>query len=524
MKKLSLAGAALLSGLVLFSFLSTPEVPRPNILVIVADDAGLDMSAYGRSWVSTPAFDRIAREGVLFNRAYTPNAKCAPSRSCLLTGRNSWQLDAAANHVIYFPTKFKTYAEALAAHGYATGYTGKGYAPGKALHEDGSPRALLGKAYDRHQTTPPAQFISNNDYAANFADFLGQVPGGQPWTFWLGFHEPHRDYEYGAGIRKGGKRLDMISKVPSYWPDSTRIRTDLLDYAYEIEYMDAHVARVLETLEKSGQLENTLVVFTSDHGMPFPRVKGNQYEHANHVPMALMWKNGLKSTGRKIDDYVSFVDLAPTFLEIAGLNWQKSGMQPAAGKSLLPILQSSKNGQVEAARDFVLVGQERHDVGRPNDEGYPIRGLHKNGMLYLKNYETSRWPVCNPETGYLNCDGSPTKTLLLNLRRNGVDTHYWALNFGKRPAEELYDLRKDPDCVKNLATTPAYRPTIQKLRTEMETRLRAEGDLRMSGYGYLYEQYPVTELRNFYERFMNGEKLTTGWVNDSDYEKEKIED
>jgi len=99
---------------------------KPNILVIIFDDAGLDMSAYGSTYVNTPGFDAIAKEGVLFNRAYTPNAKCAPSRASIITGRNSWQLDAAANHVIYFPAKFKTYQEVLLEQGYTTGYTRKG--------------------------------------------------------------------------------------------------------------------------------------------------------------------------------------------------------------------------------------------------------------------------------------------------------------------------------------------------------------------------------------------------------------
>lgn len=101
-----------------FNFTLAQE--RPNILVIMFDDAGLDMSAYGSTYVDTPAFDAIAKEGMLFNRAYTPNAKCPPSRAALITGRNSWQLDAAANHVIYFPPKFKTYQETLLENGYTT--------------------------------------------------------------------------------------------------------------------------------------------------------------------------------------------------------------------------------------------------------------------------------------------------------------------------------------------------------------------------------------------------------------------
>ena len=501
-----------------------PAPQKPNILYIVADDAGRDMSAYGVKWVNTPAFDRVAREGILFNNAYTPNAKCAPSRSCMLTGRNPWQLDAAMNHGIYFPNYFKVYPEALADHGYFVGYTGKGYAPGVALHEDGTKRQLLIRDFSKKQTTPPAKYLSNNDYAANFADFV-QEANGQPWCFWLGFTEPHRAYEYGAGIKKGGKKPEMIDRVPAYLPDSLTTRIDLLDYAYEIEYLDSHVARVLKTLEESGQLANTLIVYTSDHGMPFPRVKGNAYENANHVPFAVMWKNGIKSPGRKVDDYVNMTDLAPTFLDMAGVSPLASGMRPMIGKSLVSIFNSPKSGQLEASRNFQLVGQERHDYGRPHDVGYPIRGLHKNGMLYLKNYENDRWPACNPETGYLNCDGGATKTLILNNRRNGVDKTYWQMSFGKRPTEELFNLKKDPDCVNNLADLPEYQAPKKAMEKEMEAKLLAQGDLRMQGYGHLYEQYPFSSDGNgFYERYMKGDKTPTGWVNDSDYEDGPIED
>lgn len=520
--------ACLITIPLLVAFHGNKKVPhsenRPNILYIVADDAGRDMSAYGVKWVNTPAFDRIAREGILFNNAYTPNAKCAPSRAIMLTGRNSWQLDAGMNHVNFFPNYFKTYPEAMADQGYFVGFTGKGWGPGKALREDGSPRDVMVKSFARHKLTPPAKYINNNDYAANFADFVGQADG-KPWCFWLGFTEPHREYEYGAGISKGGKSPDMIDRVPAYFPDSLTVRTDLLDYAYEIEYLDSHVARVLQTLEANGQLGNTLIVYTSDHGMPFPRVKGNAYENANHVPFAVMWKNGIKYPGRKIDDYVNMTDLAPTFLDVSGVEAIESGMRPMTGKSLRSLFDSPKSGWIEPNRTIQLVGQERHDYGRPHDQGYPIRGMHKKGMLYIKNYANDRWPACNPETGYLNTDGSPTKSLILNNRRQGVDKTFWAMAFGKRPAEELYDLKKDPDCVVNLAAQAKYQATKKAMEKEMEARLLAQGDLRMLGYGHLYEQYPFSQdVNGFYERYMKGERIPTPWVNDSDYEMESIDD
>ena len=498
---------------------------RPNILVIIFDDAGLDMSAYGSTYVNTPGFDAIAKEGILFNRAYTPNAKCAPSRASIITGRNSWQLDAAANHVIYFPPKFKTYQEVLLENGYTTGYTRKGYGPALTLTVDGKQREVMGPAFNEKTLEPATKYISPNDYSGNFKDFLEKSPPNSPWSFWVGSIEPHRAYEYGSGKKLGGKTEDMIKDFPPYWPDNEVTRNDLLDYAYEIEDFDKHIVKIMETLKEKNQLENTLILVTSDHGMPFPRVKGDQYENANHIPMAMLWQNKMNAKGRIVDDYVSFIDLAPTFLEAAGVDWKSSGMHPAAGKSLMNIITSEKSGQIEPERDFVLVGKERHDTGRPDDVGYPIRGIHKNNMLYIKNYEIDRWPSGNPETGYLNTDASPTKTEILNMRRNGSNKEFWKLNFGKRPAEELYDINKDPFCVSNLADDPSYAELKDSMRTEMEARLLAQGDLRMQGFGHLYEKAPFIEGRgrNFYKQFMAGENPTADWVKDDDFEQNYLD-
>jgi hypothetical protein len=199
-------------------------------------------------------------------------------------------------------------------------------------------------------------------------------------------------------------------------------------------------------------------------------------------------------------------------------------MQTAGGRSLLELFTSTKTGRVLAARDHVLLGKERHDVGAPKDVGYPIRGILKDDALYLRNFEVDRWPAGNPETGYLNCDGSPTKTAILEMRRNGADTRFWQLSFGKRPSEELYDLKRDPDCVNNLANDKRYQSLKQKLRAKMARELKAQGDPRMFGKGHIFDQYLYAnpEQRNFYERFMRGEKVKAGWVNESDFEKEPI--
>jgi arylsulfatase A-like enzyme len=497
----------------------TQQPTRPNVLFAIADDWSFGHAgAYGAKWVRTPAIDRVARDGLLFTRAYTPNAKCAPSRSIILTGRQSWQLEEAANHVPFFPAKFKTWVEALGEHGYFAGMTGKGWGPGVANDLQGKPRLMTGRAFDARKAEAPANGISPNDYAANFADFLDAVPKGQPWTFWYGAHEPHRRYEYGSGVAKGGQQLTDIDRVPAYWPDNDISRNDMLDYAFEVEHFDRHLDRMLQLLGERGLADNTLVIVTSDNGMPFPRAKGHTYEVSNHMPMVVMWPRGIAAKGRVVDEYVSFVDLAATLVELAGLKWSDTGMHPTSGRSLTDIFIGKPVGP---QRDYVLVGQERHDVGRPHDWGYPIRGIIKAETLYLRNYEPSRWPAGNPETGYLNTDGSPTKTDILNGRREGRDTRLWNLAFGKRGGEELYDLRADPDCLRNLADDPRYRQRKEQLRQLMERELREQGDPRQFGKGEMFDRYMYADesTRNFYERFMRGEKLKAGWVNDSDFEK-----
>ncbi len=297
----------------------------------------------------------------------------------------------------------------------------------------------------------------------------------------------------------------------------------MLDYAFEVEHTDRHLGLMLAELEKRGLLENTVVIVTSDHGMPFPRVKGYAYHDSNHIPLAIRWPAGIKKADRVIEDFVNFTDIAPTILELAGIPQKESGMAPISGKSWLPILESEASGQIDPERDHVLIGKERTDIGRPGDVGYPIRGIIRDGFLYLKNYEPDRWPAGNPETGYLDTDGGATKTTILEMGRKDRQNKFWQLNFGKRPAEELYDLKIDSDCANNLATLPSYITDRTLLHDQMTTMLKDQGDPRMFGNGEVFDNYPVTNNPGFYERFMKGEKLNTSWVNPTDFEKEPLD-
>ena len=498
------------------------ETTPPNILFAISDDQSFPHAgAYGTSWVKTPAFDRVAKEGLLFMRAYTPNAKCAPSRACILTGRNSWELEEAANHLPYFPEKFKTFPEVLRENGYEIGRTGKGWSPGKA-EKNGQARELIAKDLNTHKLTPPAKFISNNNYAENFRSFLQGRDSEKPFFFWYGATEPHRRYEFGVGINKGGKKLSDIDVVPSFWPDIDSVRTDMLDYAFEVEHFDQHLSEMLRELEEQGLLENTIVIVTADNGMPFPRVKGQMYEMDSHLPLAIMWPEGIKDPGRSIEEFVNFIDFAPTFLEVAGISEEKSGMQAIRGKSLSEFFSSSEPSKHKEYRNHTLIGKERHDVGRPNDVGYPVRGIIKDGYLYTTNFKPDRWPAGNPETGYLNTDGSATKTAILE-RGHGPENDYWNWSFGKRPEEELYKIAEDPFCMKNLADKKELADIKNKLREQLFAELKEQGDPRVLGQGDIFDQYePASAGKDFYERFMAGEKVKAGWVNPTDFKKQAV--
>ena len=238
-----------------------------------------------------------------------------------------------------------------------------------------------------------------------------------------------------------------------------------------------------------------------------------------------MWKDGINSPGRVIDDFVSFIDFAPTFIELAGLKWDQTGMATTPGRSMTGIFMAG-NDTRQPLRDHVIFGKERHDVGRPFDQGYPIRGIIRDGYLYLRNFEPSRWPAGNPETGYLNSDGSPTKTLILDMRRQGKELNYWSMNFGKRPGEELYCIADDPMCMVDLSGKEEFFALKEDMKKMLFQELSEQEDPRMFGRGDIFLEYEYADVKtkDFYNRFMAGEPVQAGWVEKTDFETEPIEE
>jgi uncharacterized sulfatase len=461
---------------------------RPNILFCIADDQSYpDAGAYGRGFPRTPAFDRVAREGVLFHNAFVSAPSCCPSRGSLLTGQAFYRLrEASMNHTVW-PGGFPLYPDLLGAAGYHTGCTGKGWGPGD-WRASGRKHNPAGPEYNRHQLAPQARNISAVDYATNFETFLKERPAGSPFCFWAGFQEPHRAYEPGAGVRHG-LRLEAIP-VPGFLPDSPEVRSDLADYGFEIESCDRHLARMLAALETAGELENTLVVITADNGMPFPRAKATLYDSGTRVPLAVRWGARVKP-GRVVEELISLTDFAPTFLEAAGLRPPPE----MTGRSLMPLLESSRSGRVDRARDAVVFGIERHfPGGRANAAGYPARAIRTHDFLYIENLAPERNPMGDqpglapegdPVGGFGDTDGGPAKTYLWENRERYPGL--FRLAFGKRPPAELYAVREDPFNLKNLAGQSKYERVQRGLAERLRRTLRETEDPRILGRGDLLD-------------------------------------
>ena len=487
---------------------------RPNILFAISDDQSYPhTSAYRYKAISTPAFDRVAREGILFTNAIAPSPGCSPSRAAMLTGRYPWQLEHAGTHGSSFSAKYVTYPEILEKAGYFIGYTRKGWGPGN-FKDGGRNRNPAGPSFSRRSMEAP-NGVAQNDYAANFKDFLAERPQGTPFWFWFGASEPHRKFAKGIGRSSGMKREEVV--VPPFLPDVPEVRDDVLDYCFEIQWFDRHLSRMIDALEKAGELENTVIVVTSDNGMSFPRAKANLYEYGIHMPLAVSWPRKVPKA-RVVDDLVSLIDFAPTFLELAGADHPsgKSGKFPMSRRSLVSLLLSEKGGRVDPSRTAVYSARERHSSSRWNNLAYPQRCIRTKRHLLVRNFKPERWPAGAPQKyavgsypkntdklgpmhgAYHDIDACPTLDYLVENRGRPAIGRFLELAVGRRPALELFDIEKDPGCLNDLTDDPAASEVKKSLSQRLDQYLRATGDPRVLGNGDIFETYKrYAKLRKF---------------------------
>lgn len=485
----------------------------PNVLLAISDDQSFPYaSAYGTKSIYTPAFDRVAREGVLFTNAICASPGCSPSRASILTGRFPWQNEHAGTHASKFPSEFATYPRLLQEAGYHVGYTGKGWGPGN-FQAGGFTENPAGPAYSVTAKETP-EGIRRTDYASSFSKFLADRKPNQPFCFWYGASEPHRDYGKGIGLAHGGDP-DAVH-VPRFLPDTPEIRSDMLDYEYEIEWFDSHLGRMLAELDAAGELENTLVLVTSDNGMAFPRAKANCYEYGIHVPLAIRW--GARAIGgRVVHDLVSLTDVMPTILEACRV--AHPNRFPMSGQSLTPILLSDKQGQVDPPRMATFSGRERHSSSRWNNLSYPQRCIRTQQYLYIRNFRPERWPAGPPQKfgngsyaknptdaeklgpmhgAYHDIDACPTMTLLTAAADDPKLGRFLQLAVAHRPDEELFDITSDPACLHNLAASADHKKTKQRLAEQLAEFLQQTGDPRVLDGGDIFETYKrYSPIRKF---------------------------
>jgi len=477
------------------------QQPKPNFLIFLTDDESwLERSIYGWSKLPTPHFDSVAKQGVLFTRGYTSAPSCAPSRAALLTGRNFWELEEGAFIQAWLPTKFPVLPDLMEAAGYHAGFTGKGWGPG-VLEPAGRKRNPAGDAYQKIRRKTREEAINDIDYAANLEDFLSRKPKDKPFWFWVGVTEPHGPYgrDNHRKLTKYGITTDGV-KTPEFLPDTPAIRRDRANFAYEVCHTDDDLGRVLQILEQRGELNNTLLIVTSDNGTALPRSKTNPHDWGTHVPMAIMWPARVPPS-RRVDDFVNFIDLAPTMLHAAGIPVPKE----MSGRSILPILTSKRSGRVDQSRSWVATGLEWH--GEFDPVNLAARTIRDERYHYIVNYgkepriqldPTKRLPDAEFET----TAASASLTALLEKHPTHPSIQrFIPLLAGASPREELYDCKEDPWQLRNLADSPQHTAIKARLKRHLEDVQRRTQDPRITGDMTTFEktrQYVQQRKRNGY--------------------------
>lgn len=505
---------------------------RLNILFVFADDWGRYASAYAKAdgkpsindVIKTPNVDRVAKEGALFRRAFVNAPSCTPCRSSLLSGRFFFNTGRGAilNGAVW-DSAIPTYPLMLRDAGYHIGKSYKIWSPGTPAD---APFGEQKYAYEKAGRMPnnfseeTEKLVASglsveaarekilDQVRGNFDAFLADRKPGQPWIYQFGTTTTHRVWVKGSGKRHWGIEPETLKgKMPKFYPDVPEVREDVADYLGECQAVDACIGALLAKLEAAGELERTVVVVSGDHGFPgMPAGKCNLYDHGTAVTLAIRWP-GAKG-GRVIEDIVRIPDLAPTFMEIGGVK-PPEGLY---GRSLIPLLKSDKAGQIDPERNWAITGRERHvGTAREDNLPYPMRALRTPEFLYIRNFAPDRWPMGSPfsavgesspsaedlesntYTAFPDMDASPTKAWLVLHRNDPQWQWYFDYAFGKRPGEELYDLSKDPDQVKNLAADPAYAAQKQKLADELMKRLRDAGDPRVVADPVPFEHPPFTD-------------------------------
>jgi len=444
---------------------------RPNILFLLADDFSYPYtSVYGDKIVKTPNIERLAKKGITFTNAYAASPSCTPSRAGMLTGKYPHKLGEGVNLVGKLDISIPTFTQILRNEGYFVGFERKGWGPGDYTK--------MG-----YSENPAGKEIA-------LKQLLEEIKKDQPFFFWFGTNDPHRFFPFGAG-KRNGIDPDKIN-VPGFLPNTDEIRNDLADYFHLIERFDKEVGELIEMLEKSGKLDNTIIVLTSDNGMPFPHAKANLYDHGTHVPLIVSYSGNQFLKNNVNTSFINLIDLMPSFLDMAEVKNQPM----VDGISIVPIMKGLKKSN----REEVYLERERHCLCRIDEgmlAGYPMRALRDHEFLYIKNFRPNRSPagdesIPGTPSVYGDVDGGPSKALLIDNKDDVALKYYFDLSFGKRPGEELYDIKNDPFQLKNLAGNSAYQDILKKMNNKLLGWMEKENDPRKNGGGDQIDRFKGT--------------------------------
>lgn len=443
---------------------------RRNVLLIVADDHGYDLSCCGGK-VKTPELDALIGQGVLFTDAYASVSSCSSSRATLYTGLYSHTngMYGLAHDVHNFSLldDVKTLPWMLKQAGYATSLVGK-------LHV--KPEALL----DYDAWLLPEQ-AGNRDVAAmgHAAGRWIRAQGDRPFFLTMGYSDPHRagDPSHFGNTRTWPEVPRMRYRpadvaIPSHLPDLPGVREDLAEYYEAVSRMDAGVGILLRELSASGHADDTLVIYLSDNGRPFPGAKDNLYYEGIHLPLVVR-APGARQHGLRNRAMVSWIDITPTILDWAGVAPPAHyHYLPLPGRSLLPILdQPGQTDWDRAGWNQVFATHTFHEV----NQYYPIRSLRTRNYSYFHNLEPTLSVPIASDVALSPSWKAITSTPGARLGKRSLDA------FHHRPAEELYDLAADPDEVINLAADPAHAATLASLRGQLADWRTATHDPWMAG-------------------------------------------
>ena len=443
-----------------------PETMRPNMLFIITDDQSWEhLGCYGDQAVRTPNVDQLATNGIRFQNAYTACPSCSPSRAGILTGQDVYRLREGGILTGILWDVYPLFPKILAENGYNVGATGKRYWP-RTRDVEGAVDEPIGSIYDMHRYDSVPVGVSKNHYSANFKQFLDENPEGKPFFFWVGIGEPHRPFEIDRGVRIG---IDTSRiRIPAFFPDVPVTKLNIADYLSEIEWADHAVGEMVEILEAKGLIDNTLIVYTSDNGMPLPRAKATLYDHGVRMPLIISWPDHVISE-RVVNDPISLIDMAPSFLDLAGIPVPEQ----MTGKSIKKIILSEKSGTIDKEKEFVVTTFEKHTHCRPDHLGYPRRAIHTEEWTYIINYEPSRYPMGNVDLYIPNWDilGDTDPGRIKEYFKENMDNpefkELWDLAFGKVPGEQLFSKKDDPDMINNLA----YDPEFEAIKLELKEKL-----------------------------------------------------